>query len=434
MSALLGGQVGQNAEHALGVLACENRPVQDLGVVFGEAHGDGLHGGGGSGHGHQGCRVVHGHAVLHLVQHGGDSHLEPFQLVVGRRIGVHVALGEANAADLGGNDSGGLAVADGELRAPAAYVEHEERRRPGQPPGRAEERQPGLFLPRQDLHGFPRQAENGPGQLVTIGSVANGAGRGEVDALRAQGSGPSAVALQHHQRAPERVRGDLPSLVDAPADPGDHHVAGQLLQLRLTLGKSGHQEPDGVRPEVDRRDPPSRLLVMKRSVFGQPAGHPRSYGIGPSRQVVGVMRVQTLDPSGGASHASPRLRPRVKAVPFVRVLLVRPPERDAEVRFDLGSLREPLDPTVGLEARHGADRHGTSQPVQGGERIAFGIDRAVSDHQRMPRAASSHHREWNRWLPPELGGHGRAIRSAGYFRPISARAATQGRANTRRLA
>ena len=154
-------------------------------------------------------------------------------------------------------------------------------------------------------------------------------------------------------------------------------------------------------------------------MFLQLLGHPSPDGIGPPCPVIGVVRVQALHAPGRAADATPSFRPRMEALPFVRVLLMGSPEGDPEVRVDFGSMGEALDPAVGLEARDRADGLGARQPVQGGERLALGIDRTIADHQRMPSPASSNHGERDGRLPPELGGNGRAIGVAGYFRLFS---------------
>ena len=224
-----------------------------------------------------------------------------------------------------------------------------------------------------------------------------------MDAIGIQGPGPAAVALHDLQRPPQGLRRDAPRLVHALADPRDHHVAGQLAELRLARGEPCHQQADRVRPEVDGGHSPAGFLVVNGLGLRQLLLDPAPNRIGPPGHEVGVVGVQALHASGSPADPTPGLRPSLQPAPLLRVLIVGPAEGGSGVRVLLGPLVEPFDPAVGFEPGNGPHRLGAGQPVERGEGVPAGVDRPVPDHQGMSACAASQHHEGNRWLPPELG-------------------------------
>ena len=195
-----------------------------------------------------------------------------------------------------------------------------------------------------------------------------------------QGSGPPAIPVQHLQGSPQRLRRDAPRLIDPLADAGDHHVAGQVVQLGVSRGEPRHQEADGVRSEVDGGHAIAGLLVVTGLAPLQAPGHPPPDGVGATGDVVRVVRVQAFDPSGRPADPAPLLGARVEPPPFLGVLLVGSPQCHPKVRVGLCPLFYAVDPSLRLEARHGLDRLRARQPVKGGKGVALGIQRPVPDH------------------------------------------------------
>src|SRR5207245_1317703 len=110
--------------------------------------------------------------------------------------------------------------------------------------------------------------------------------------------------------APKCLGSDPAGSVHALPDAGDDHVPGEILQVPL-VREAGHQEPDRVRPEIDRGDAAVRLLLVNRTSSFQLLADPLPNWVRAARQVVREVGVQALHTSGRAADPTPRLRPGV---------------------------------------------------------------------------------------------------------------------------
>ena len=152
--------------------------------------------------------------------------------------------------------------------------------------------------------------------------------------------------------------------------------------------RPSHEEPDRVRPQVDRGEPaaaaprsgsarPRAGATHARPGRRRPRGGTRSARAGTSRRCARRPR----RPSLGARRR-PRRAPRVGRM--------RAPRAGAKVRVDLRLARRAARSSPRTPARrHGLDRIGAREPVERGERIAHGVERRVADHQRVTAACTA---------------------------------------------
>jgi hypothetical protein len=186
-----------------------------------------------------------------------------------------------------------------------------------------------------------------------------------------QRPGPSGVPLQDADGPRQRVLVDAARPVDALSYPGDLHVAGQL-QKPAALAAFGHDQPDGIRSEIDGSSPRS-LLVHRLDA----AGHPRPDGVVRTSDVVRVVRVQALHAHPRAADAAPApgFRQLVRSVLSVLAMDALEPPRELDLK--------PVDPSLRLERRDRAIGVPAREPVQRREGPAFGVERVVTDDERM---------------------------------------------------
>ena len=103
--------------------------------------------------------------------------------------------------------------------------------------------------------------EDGRSELVAVRRVADGARGRHADAFRVQGPGAAREASEHLDRALQRLGVDPAGPVDALAQSRDDHVARELGRV-VAVPQRGldHEQPDRVRPLIDRGDTTRPLL------------------------------------------------------------------------------------------------------------------------------------------------------------------------------
>ena len=172
---------------------------------------------------------------------------------------------------------GSSPAADHELGAAAADVDHERRlavaARAG---GGAEEGQPRLLVARDRAGVDPEALAQLVAELLAVGGVAHRAGGHGDDALGAVARRSLAVARASVvEHALHRGVGEAAARVDALAEPGD---LGPPLELaHRPVLHLGHEQPGGVRPEVDHGDAFAHARHRRiRRVFGMARGSQRT--------------------------------------------------------------------------------------------------------------------------------------------------------------
>ena len=101
--------------------------------------------------------------------------------------------------------------------------------------------------PRSRSRAGIRRAHHGAFELGRVGGVAERGRRGDADPIDVQRSGSPDVAGEHHERAPEGLGRDPARLVDTLTQPGDHHVAREILEPTRPV-RLGNQQAGRVRP------------------------------------------------------------------------------------------------------------------------------------------------------------------------------------------
>ncbi len=219
-----------------------------------------------------------------------------------------------------------------------------------------------------------------------------------------EGVGPSRVPGQHLQRAIHGPVVEAPRPVHALPQPGDDHVPGDLAQVSLV--RIRHEEADRVRPHVHGGNPAGRRPRVDRL---DPLRHPGPDGVVPAGQVIGVVRVEALQPGAGPAHAAPALRAGDDSPPLRRVVPVRGLEALPEVRVGPRPFAEPLDPPRRLHPGDRLLRLPAGQPEERRERLPIPADGVIADDERVAPDTPGHDLEVGDGLPAELIDHPGAI-------------------------
>ena len=166
--------------------------------------------------------------------------------------------------------------AEHELGGTATDVDHEVGRRRVEIRGGTQERQRGLFLTGEQLGLDPRLARRGE-ELVAVRRVAGGAGGRGTHARDAELVERGPVLAQHRDGAGNRLRRERTRGVDTLPEPGDPHAPVEGLELGLAPGAVdlGDEQPDRVRPDVDRPHPahaPTPSGCATREATQRPTG------------------------------------------------------------------------------------------------------------------------------------------------------------------
>ncbi len=263
-----------------------------------------------------------------------------------RRVVPDEPLGEPDAAHLDRGRGLGARRSQGELGRTTTDVEHEERGRRIEPPRRADERELGLPLPRDDLQVRAGLREHGPLELVPVGGIPHRGGGGDADPRRVQRPRPAAVGTVDGDRPLQRVGPQSAGPVDVLAEPRDHHVARQLPEGAHAV-RLDDEQSHRVRALIDHGEPVVPLLVDGLDPFGGP----RPHGVLAPREVVGVVRVQALHAGARAADPTARLGPVGSARALARVRRVGLGDRSRERGVGLDALVQPRDRPARLHAR-----------------------------------------------------------------------------------
>jgi hypothetical protein len=159
-----------------------------------------------------------------------------------------------------------------------------------------------------------------------------------------QRSGSPDVAGEHHERAPEGLGRDPARLVDTLTQPGDHHVAREILEPTRPV-RLGNEQAGRVRPLVHGRHS-ARALVVDR--LDRPR-HPRPDHVIAAGEVVSVVRVEALQALAGPTHPAVLLGVRIVPCSFTGVLGVSACDRVREVGLHLEPFVQPRDPALRLQ-------------------------------------------------------------------------------------
>ena len=166
----------------------------------------------------------------------------------------------------------------------------------------SEERQVRLPFPADHLERTPGEIEDGGGEPLAVLRVADRARGRDPDAFRVKRPGAAREASEHLDRAPERFGVDPAGPVDTLAESRDDHVARELGRV-VAVPRRGldHEQPDRVRPLIDRGDAAGPLVRMDGLDLLRDPGADR---IDAARQVEGVVGVQALHAFPGAADAA----------------------------------------------------------------------------------------------------------------------------------
>ena len=176
---------------------------------------------------------------------GGDAGVD---LLGRRRVGLQEALGHAHAADV---EAAVPAVRD-QLGRAAADVDDQVARAEPARGGDAAADELGLLVSGEQ----PRDEAVAPLDLAEEGlavlRVADAAGGDEEGALCAELLGRAAVVDERVADAGDRDGEEAPSPIDAFAEPRDREAPLDLVHA--AVDHVGHEQPRGVRPQVERCD------------------------------------------------------------------------------------------------------------------------------------------------------------------------------------
>jgi hypothetical protein len=172
------------------------------------------------------------------------------------------------------------------------------------------------------------------GEDLAVRRVAHRARGAHADPLDAERARPATEGGEHVDRACERHVVEAAGGVDALPEPRDPHVSGELRRLAGVGARFEDEEPAGVRPLIDRRDPTGSISVHRQHSFGDP----RADGIVAAGELVGEMRVEAFEPTARAADASPCRRVGEIAGAISRIPLVRRVDRRCERRVGVIAL------------------------------------------------------------------------------------------------
>ena len=339
--------------------------MDPFGIVGPEPERDRLHGRGRPGHRDERSRIGDRDRALDVVQQLADGRSHPVQVGRRRRVAADEALGQPDAPHLRRDRGGRIAPSPGRTRSSRPRC-----RARGRAPGR-----PGLGWRRGTRAATPRPRS----RSRASDPVSSRTGRSNASAFEASRTAAvaptwirstwSARARRTYRAITSSVRssgvgGEPAGLVDALAEPGDDHVARELLEAappparRRADGSSSSPGPP--RPRGRRRSSwiGSTVVATHAPTTSSPAG-----------QVVGVVRVEALEPSPGPADPAVLLGAGIVARAFPRVLGVGPSDRIRE----LGSAS---NRSFSLEIQPSASTRETARPRRGtSARTSWGTDR-----------------------------------------------------------
>src|SRR5918994_1161660 len=183
------------------------------------------------------------------------------ELPARRRIGSEEALGEAHGADVEARPL----VAEHELRRAAADVDDEGCTVERSPGGDPAQREPRLLVTRQLARREPVAPLDLAEERLAVLRVPHRARRHQQRALGAEGLRLAAGVGHKVPHAPDRKRGQAPTLVDALTEPRDRRAPDDLVDPSVVHVRD--EQPRRVRPEVDRSDAhyfPRRSRIRSR--------------------------------------------------------------------------------------------------------------------------------------------------------------------------